>query len=80
MGGHVKAVSHRGGNFGRCAWDGLLAGLKTLRDDVEFQGIGGPLSAGRGLNSLFPMSDLSVMGLTEVLPRCVICSNAAIGR
>jgi lipid-A-disaccharide synthase len=38
---------------------------------VSFSGVGGPLMAGAGLSdchSLFPMSDLSVMGLTEILP------------
>ncbi|MCV2875725.1 lipid-A-disaccharide synthase [Rhodobacteraceae bacterium XHP0102] len=47
----------------------LMAGLTALRSDVEFLGIGGPLMQAQGLRSLFPMSDLSVMGLTEVLPR-----------
>lgn len=45
----------------------LMAGLKQLADDVEFEGIGGPMMAGEGLNSLFPMDDLSVHGLVEVL-------------
>ncbi len=47
----------------------LMAGLNAARSDVEFAGIGGPLMQAEGLNSLFPMSDLSVMGLAEVLPR-----------
>ena len=47
----------------------VMAGLRSLRPDVTFAGIGGPAMAGQGLTSLFPMSDLSVMGLTEVLPR-----------
>ena len=45
----------------------LMAGLKSLTQ-VEFHGIGGPMMAAQGLKSLFPMSDLSVMGLVEVLP------------
>jgi len=36
---------------------------------VRFSGVGGELMAGEGLNSLFPMAELSVMGLAEVLPR-----------
>lgn len=40
-------------------------------DGVEFTGIGGPRMASEGLSSLFPMSELSVMGLAEVLPRAI---------
>ncbi len=46
----------------------LMAGLKQLTD-VEFQGIGGALMQAEGLDSLFPMDELSVMGITEVLPK-----------
>ncbi len=35
---------------------------------IRFAGVGGPQSESQGLASLFPMSDLSVMGLAEVLP------------
>ncbi len=35
---------------------------------IRFAGVGGPESERQGLTSLFPMSDLSVMGLAEVLP------------
>ncbi|WP_298432623.1 lipid-A-disaccharide synthase [uncultured Jannaschia sp.] len=47
----------------------LMAGLKTLDRDIRFSGVGGPLMAAEGLESLFPMEVLSVMGLAEVLPR-----------
>lgn len=49
----------------------LMSALKTLENtpNVTFSGVGGPLMEGEGLSSLFPMSDLTVMGLTEVLPR-----------
>jgi lipid-A-disaccharide synthase len=47
----------------------LIAGLRTLAPGVEIAGVGGPEMEGQGLESLFPMSDLSVMGLVEVLPR-----------
>ncbi len=46
----------------------LMAGLKTLTD-VEFSGVGGPLMQAEGMQSLFPMDDLSVMGLAEILPK-----------
>ena len=46
----------------------LMAGLKSLTE-VEFHGIGGPMMQAQGLQSLFPMSELSIMGLVEVLPK-----------
>lgn len=47
----------------------LMAGLRALCPDAEFSGVGGDAMAEQGLASLFPMSDLSVMGLAEVLPK-----------
>ncbi len=47
----------------------LMAGLKVLSPGVEFHGIGGPLMQAEGLVSLFPMEELSIMGLVEVLPK-----------
>ena len=46
----------------------LMRGLRA-ETKVAFHGIGGPMMAEAGLASLFPMADLSVMGLAEVLPR-----------
>lgn len=46
----------------------LMAGLKSLTE-VEFHGVGGARMQAEGLHSLFPMEDLSVMGLAEILPR-----------
>ncbi len=47
----------------------LMIGLKQLYPKIEFQGVGGPLMASQGLNSLFSMHELSVMGIAEVLPK-----------
>ena len=48
----------------------LIAALRAQRPGLEFAGVGGPRMAERGLpSSLFPMSDLSVMGIVEVVPR-----------
>lgn len=47
----------------------LMAGLRQLAPDVEFSGVGGPLMQAEGLQSLFPMEELSIMGLVEVLPK-----------
>jgi lipid-A-disaccharide synthase len=46
----------------------LMAGLKSLTD-VEFMGVGGPLMQAEGMESNFPMDELSVMGIAEVLPK-----------
>jgi len=46
----------------------LMAGLRQLAQ-VEFHGVGGPMMAAQGLKSLFPMAELSIMGLVEVLPK-----------
>jgi len=51
----------------------LMVALKDqLGDAVEFVGVGGEAMIAQGLDSLFPMSDLSVMGLAEVLPRLAL--------
>jgi lipid-A-disaccharide synthase len=47
----------------------LMAGLRALAPGVAFDGVGGPLMAGQGLASLFPMDELSLMGLAEILPK-----------
>ena len=47
----------------------LMAGLRQLAPDVEFMGIGGLAMEAEGLTSRFPMDELSVMGITEVLPK-----------
>lgn len=48
----------------------LMAGLKARTGGaVTFAGIGGEAMRAEGLTSLFPMAELSIMGLVEVLPR-----------
>jgi len=48
----------------------LMAALKAEHPGpVRFRGIGGEMMAREGLTSLFPITDLAVMGLAEVLPR-----------
>ena len=47
----------------------LMAGLKTLVSGVRFDGVGGREMIAEGLKSRFDMSELSVMGIAEVLPR-----------
>ncbi|MGR3490576.1 MAG: lipid-A-disaccharide synthase [Shimia sp.] len=47
----------------------LMNGLRTRRPDIDFAGIAGPLMQAQGMTSLFPMEELSVMGLAEILPK-----------
>lgn len=46
----------------------LMAELKKLNPAITFIGVGGPQMEGQGLKSAFPMADLAVMGLFEVIP------------
>ncbi len=47
----------------------LMAAMKRARPDLTFAGVGGPRMLAEGLHALFPMHELAVMGLLEVLPR-----------
>ena len=47
----------------------LMEGLQSLQSGVQFQGVGGPLMESKGLQSRFPMDELSVMGIAEILPK-----------
>ena len=47
----------------------LMGALQAEKLDLLFSGIGGDMMARHGLKSIFPMEDLSVMGLAEVLPK-----------
>ncbi len=45
----------------------LMAGLKARVPGIRFTGVGGPLMEAEGLHSLFPMDDIAVMGVVEIL-------------
>ena len=47
----------------------LMQALRAARPELRFAGVGGPRMVEQGLAPLFPMQDLAVMGLLEVLPR-----------
>lgn len=46
----------------------LLQSLKQQNSNIEIAGIGGSQMEAQGLKSLFPMADLSLYGLFELLP------------
>jgi lipid-A-disaccharide synthase len=50
----------------------LMTALQTLHPNLTFTGIGGARMAEAGLTSLFPMQELAVMGLAEILPRILL--------
>ena len=47
----------------------LMTALRARRPDLAFAGIGGGFMRAQGLPSLFPLEELALMGLLEVLPR-----------
>lgn len=52
--------------------EALIQSLRKLNPCIRFDGVGGPLMQAQGFNSLLPMEEFSVMGITEIvksLPR-----------
>jgi lipid-A-disaccharide synthase len=47
----------------------LMASIVAMRPNAVFAGVGGARMAEQGLQTLFPMADLAVMGIVEVIPR-----------
>ena len=47
----------------------LMLALRARNPHIRFAGVGGPRMVEVGFESLFPMRDLAVMGLVEILPR-----------
>ncbi|MCB2081394.1 MAG: lipid-A-disaccharide synthase [Rickettsiales bacterium] len=46
----------------------LMHALRECLPDIEFTGIGGTRMRKEGLNSLFPMEELSLIGFAEIIP------------
>lgn len=67
--GALKVFVVAGEPSGDALGGALMAGLKSLVPEVSFAGIGGPQMQAQGLTSQFDMSELSVMGIAEVLPK-----------
>lgn len=68
MSGPLKLFLIAGEPSGDRLGAALMAGLKSLTP-MEFAGVAGPLMQAEGMESLFPMEELSVMGIAEVLPK-----------
>jgi len=68
MSGPLKLFLIAGEPSGDRLGAALMAGLRSLTP-VEFAGIAGPLMQAEGMTSLFPMEELSVMGIAEVVPK-----------
>ncbi len=47
----------------------LIAAIQARMPEARFAGIGGARMAERGVESLFPIQELALMGLAEVLPK-----------
>ena len=65
----IRAFLIAGEASGDALGAALMAGLRALQPGVAFSGVAGPLMQAEGMVSLFPMDELSVMGLAEILPR-----------
>ncbi|MGM0525626.1 MAG: lipid-A-disaccharide synthase [Pseudomonadota bacterium] len=60
----IVAGEHSGDLLGA----GLMKSIKQqYAGDVQFIGVGGPLMQAQGLTSFFPMDDLAIMGIAEVV-------------
>ncbi len=69
-GPHLKICLIAGEASGDALGARLMAALQEgLGQTPEFIGVGGDQMRTQGLQSLFPMNELSVMGIVEVLPR-----------
>lgn len=68
MGAGLRAFLIAGEASGDALGGALMAGLREL-GPVEFDGVGGEAMQAQGLASRFPMTELSVMGIAEVLPK-----------
>lgn len=67
MAHHIMIIA--GETSGDALGADLMQALKRRETDVMMTGIGGPKMAAQGLASIFPMSEIAVMGLKEILPR-----------
>ena len=46
----------------------LMQAIRALCPTVQFSGLGGPMMEAQGITSIFPIRDINLIGITEVLP------------
>lgn len=61
----IVAGEHSGDQLGYK----LMRAMRAQRDDLTFHGVGGEAMQREGLRSLFPLTDIAVMGILPVLGR-----------
>ncbi|MCH2037736.1 MAG: lipid-A-disaccharide synthase, partial [Rickettsiales bacterium] len=66
--GHTKLYIIAGEPSGDNLGAKLIHSLRALDPDMIFKGVGGDKIAEQGVESLFPIKDISLMGFIEVLP------------
>jgi lipid-A-disaccharide synthase len=64
----MKLLSVAGELSGDAHGGALLAGLRRRLPELELRGIGGPRMLAAGLEPLFPIAELQVHGLLELIP------------
>ncbi len=64
---HIMIVA--GETSGDALGADLMQALRAQADGLMVTGVGGPKMSAQGLASIFPMSEIAVMGLKEILPR-----------
>ncbi|MDE0968897.1 MAG: lipid-A-disaccharide synthase [Octadecabacter sp.] len=69
MGNTLKVFIIAGEPSGDKLGASLMKGLAAQVRDIEFEGIGGPLMEDQSLESLFPIDELTLMGIAEILPK-----------
>ena len=66
----IKVFIVAGEHSGDLLGGKLMEALKQLHDrKIQFAGVGGVAMEAQGLNSLFPLSDIAVMGVVEIAKR-----------
>ncbi|XP_057954543.1 probable lipid-A-disaccharide synthase, mitochondrial [Malania oleifera] len=67
--GELRVFLVAGEVSGDCIGSRLMSSLKKLSPfPIRFAGVGGSMMSGQGLKSLFPMEEIAVMGIWELLP------------